>query len=137
MIANPYLNFPGNTEQVFETYRGVFGGEFGTVMRFGDMPVAEKIPEAVRGLIMHINLPIGEGAALMGSDAVDGFGPPVTYGNNISISLAPASREEADRLFAALSEGGHVGMPMQQAFWGSYFGMCTDKFGVNWMLSVG
>ena len=132
---NPYLNFNGTAEQAFNFYKSVFGGEFATVMRFGDNPQCAEMAEDDKQKIMHIALPIDSGM-LMASDAVESMGQKLTQGNNVYISLAPDSREEADRLFGGLSEGGKVEMAMTEMFWG-YFGCFTDKFGVQWMLNVG
>jgi PhnB protein len=134
---NPYLTFKNNCEEAFEFYRSVFGGEFHGpgIMRMGDMDTGQPVPEDAKNLVMHVTLPIGEGTVLMGSDAPDGFGPPLNVGNNISIAIKTDSAEEADRLFAGLSDGGNVTMPMADAFWGAYFGMFTDKFGINWMVN--
>ena len=132
---NPYLNFNGTAEQAFNFYKSVFGGEFATVMRFGDNPQCAEMAEADKQKMMHIALPIDSGM-LMASDAVESMGQKLTQGNNVYISLAPDSREEADRLFSGLFEGGKVEMAMTEMFWG-YFGCFTDKFGVQWMLNVG
>lgn len=133
---NPYLNFQGNAEEAFNFYKSVFGGEFQTVMRFGDMPGCDESPiaENEKNLIMHISLPVA-GGALMASDAVESMGQNVSFGNNCYICISPASREESDRFFNGLSEGGKVEMPMSDTFWGAYFGTCTDKFGVQWMIN--
>lgn len=133
MHLNTYLTFPRNCRQAFEFYRSVFGGEFTYLQTFGQAPPGTEMPEAERDLIMHVSLPIGSGV-LMGSD-ISSFGPPLTTGNNFSLSIAPDNKEEADALFAKLSDGGQVTMPMQDQFWGDYFGSCTDKFGVNWMIN--
>lgn len=131
---NPYLNFNGNTEEAFNFYRSVFGGEFAVVMRFGDMPPQEGCPEPANpNKIMHISLPLGDGHVLMGSDCPDEY--TVTMGNNIHVSLSVDSQAEADKVFAGLSTGGKVAMPMGKTFWGSYFGMCADKYDINWMVS--
>jgi PhnB protein len=132
---NPYLNFNGTAEQAFNFYKSVFGGEFATVMRFGDNPQCGEMAEDDKKKIMHIALPIDSGV-LMASDAVESMGQKLTQGNNFYISLSPDSREEADRLFGGLSEGGKIEMAMTEMFWG-YFGCFTDKFGVQWMLNVG
>ncbi len=131
---NPYLNFDGNCEEAFEFYRSVFGGEFLGVMRFKDGPSAEALPESEAEKVMHVALPIGECTILMGSDRPAAMGPVVT-GNNCHISITVNGEDEATRLFNGLSAGGQVTMPLQQAFWGSLFGMFTDKFGVHWMVS--
>lgn len=134
---NPYINFKGNTEDAFNFYKSVFGGDFTAVMRFGEMPPMEgapPTPEAAKNKIMHISLMVGQ-SMLMGSDAVEGFGPPIAVGNNYSVSINADSKEQADKYFNGLAAGGNIGMPMSDAFWGSYFGMLTDKFGTNWMIS--
>lgn len=128
---NPYLNFNGNCEEAFNFYRSVFGGEFQMVMRFSDVPASE--PNMGDGnKIMHISLPVGNDI-LMGSDVPESFGK-VESASNFNISISADSKEEADRLYNGLSNGGNGYMPMADAFWGSYFGMLTDKFGVNWMI---
>lgn len=133
------LNFPRNTEAAFNFYKSVFGGDFiGGVARFGDIPAQQGAPplaESDRNLIMHIELPILGGHVLMGADAPESFGFTVNFGNNLFINLEPDSRAETDKLFAALSAGGKVGMPLQDMYWGAYFGSCTDKFGVQWMFN--
>jgi PhnB protein len=133
---NPYLNFDGNAEQAFNFYKSVFGGDFATVMRFKDNPQCEGISEQDKQLIMHIALPIDGGGMLIASDALESLGQKLTVGNNFYISLAPEKREDADRLFSGLSDGGKVEMPMTEMFWG-YFGCFADKFGIKWMLNVG
>mgnify|MGYP006282928851 CR=1 FL=1 len=136
--VNIYLNFDGTCEEAFTFYKSVFGGEFPYVGRFKDMPPQEgmpPLPEGAADKIMHISLPISKETMLMGSDTVSGFGPELKTGNNFAITASTDSREEADRIFNALSEGGQVTMAMNQTFWGDYFGMLTDKFGINWMIS--
>jgi PhnB protein len=134
---NPYLVFNGNCEEAFLFYKSVFGGEFPYIGKFKDMPPAEGNPvisEAEGNKIMHVTLPIGDGTILMGSDSNSASGE-VAFGQNISLSINAASKEEADKLFNGLSAGGTVTMPMNQTFWGAYFGMFTDKFGINWMVN--
>jgi PhnB protein len=136
--ANIYLNFNGNCEEAFLFYKSIFGGEFPYVGRYKDMPQKEgcpSMPEAMQNLIMHISLPIGKETVIMGSDVGGDWAPSFRQGNNFSISLNTDSKEEADRLFNGLSAGGTVTMPMESTFWGDYFGMFTDKFGINWMIS--
>lgn len=129
---NPYLNFDGTCEEAFRFYKVVFGGEFlGDVHKMKDIPGME-IPEEAKNRIMHVALPVGNDL-LMGSDVF--LGQPFVQGNNNYISLFPESREEADRLFGALSEGGEVEMPMADQFWGDYLGSLKDKFGVYWMIN--
>lgn len=133
---NPYLNFPGNTEEAFNFYKSVFGGEFFMVMRFRETPEAEKVPAAERDKIMHISLPIAKGNILMATDSLESMGqPPLNFGNNFSIAVSADSEEEAKKIFNGLSAGGNVLMPLEKAFWGALFGMIKDKFGVQWMVS--
>lgn len=131
---NPYLTFNGNCEEAFNFYKSVFGGEFPYIGRFKDMPSDKPVDESEANRIMHVSLPIGEGTLLMGSDTSKQMGD-VTAGNNFAISINANSKEEADRLFNGLSSGGKVTMPMNDTFWGAYFGMFTDKFGINWMVN--
>jgi len=136
---NPYVSFKGNCEEAFNFYKSVFGGEFTYVGRFKEMPPQEGQPpmSAEQGeQIMHISLPISKESALMASDAGGEWGPKLVVGNNFSISINTDTEAEADRLFKGLSAGGKVIMPMAKTFWGSYFGMFTDKFAINWMVSV-
>lgn len=135
-----YLNFNGNTEQAFNFYRSVFGTEFyGPIMRMGDVPPQEGMPgltEAEKNMVMHVGLPITGGHLLMGTDTSENCGGKVaTFGDNVHINVMPDSREEAERLFAALSAGGKVSMPLTDMFWGDYYGAFTDKFGVHWMIN--
>jgi PhnB protein len=134
-----YLNFSGETEAAFLFYQSVFGGEFlGGMSRFGDMPPMENMPpmpEETKNQVLHVCLPIMGGFNLMGSDAPESMGFNVVKGNNVYINLDTDSREQTDALFAALSEGGNITMPLADMFWGAYFGSCTDKFGVQWMFS--
>ena len=132
---NPYLNLAGNTEEAFNFYKSVFGGEFASFMKFKDMPESEKMSPEDQEKIMHVSLPISEGHILMGSDSLESMGQKLNMGNNFYISLSPGSKEEADKLFNGLSEGGKVEMPMQDTFWEAYFGMFADKFGVQWMIN--
>lgn len=133
-MLNPYLNFNGNCEEVFSFYKSVFGGEFLAIMRFNEAPPDVGFPESEGEKIMHITLPIGHGTVLMGSD-VPGSMEPATASNNFSISISADSEEEAARLFEGLSAGGRVTMPFDKVFWGGKFGMLTDKYGIQWMVS--
>lgn len=133
---NPYIHFNGNAEEAFTFYKSVFGGEFAMIARFKDLasdehPVAEK--EANK--IMHIALPIGKSSVLMGSDTPEFLGRHNENENRSKISIDADSKEEADKLFNGLSEGGKVEMPIGDAPWGSYFGMLRDKYGFEWMVS--
>jgi len=134
---NPYLNFNGNTEEVFNFYRSAFGGEFLYIGRYKDVPHADKASFKIQNdnKIMHVTLPISKETLLMGCDDPAGLEPANGLNTNISLSINTGSKEEADRLFNKLSIGGQIKMPMNQTFWGSYFGMFTDQFGINWMIS--
>ena len=141
--VNIYLTFNGNCEEAFNFYKSVFGGDFPYVGRFGEMPQGDASPgEDGKGVteedanrIMHISLPISQETMLMGSDTGGEWASSYQPGNNFSISVNAENRAEADTLFAGLSAGGQVTMPLADMFWGAYFGMLTDKFGINWMVS--
>ena len=138
LTVNSYITFNGNCEEAFLFYKSVFGGEFPYIGKFKDMPAAEdggctQVSEKEANRIMHVSLPIGN-TILMGSDSTEQSGD-VKFGGNFSVSVNVESTEEADRIFNGLSEGGNVFMPMDKTFWGAYFGMFTDKFGINWMVN--
>jgi PhnB protein len=137
--VSTYLNFERDTEQAFEFYRSVFGGEFdGPVHRMGQAPAAPGQPplaDADRNLVMHVALPILGGHVLMGTDAPQSMGFSLNAGNNVYINLEPDTRAETDRLFNALAAGGEVQMALQDMFWGAYFGSLRDRFGVQWMFN--
>ena len=137
--VSTYLNFPRSTEEAFNFYKSVFGGEFvGGINRMGEVPPQEGQPsmaEEDKNLVMHVALPILGGHMLMGTDAPESMGFKVNFGNNIYINLEPDTKEETDRLFKALATGGKVGMELQDMFWGDYFGSLTDKYGVQWMFN--
>ncbi|MEH3114175.1 VOC family protein [Pedobacter terrae] len=130
---NTYLNFNGNTEEAFNFYKSVFGGEFLVVQRFKDAPGCEGMSMSDQEKLMHIALPIG-GNILMGTDITDPM-PPATFGTGISLSVDATSEEEAKRLFDSLSAGGLVTMSLEKTFWNALFGMTTDKFGIQWMVN--
>ena len=134
---NPYLTFKGNCEEAFGFYKSVFGGEFTFVGRFKDMPADPNFPVAEGDMekIMHIALPISEQTILMGSDSPEHTCAGFKAGNNFSISIHTETKAETDRLYKALSDGGSVVMPLDKTFWGAYFGMVTDQFGINWMVN--
>ena len=133
--VNPYLNFNGNTEEAFNFYKSVFGGDFQAVMRFKDNPQCGNLAESDKERIMHIALPIAKDTILMGTDSLESLGQKLTVGNNFYICLSPATKQEADRIFNGLSAGGKVEMPIQDMFWGAYWGCFADKFGVQWMIN--
>ena len=132
-----YLTFNGDCEKAFEFYKSVFGGEFESMSRFSEMPDDPKfqVADEDKDKIMHVSLAIGSGSVLMGSDTAGEMAKHFKQGNNFSISFDADSREEADKYFSELSTDGQVIMPMNSTFWGSYFGMLTDSFGVQWMVS--
>ncbi len=137
--TSTYLNFARSTEEAFNFYKSVFGTEFvNGIARFGDVPVQDGQPELSdvdKQLVMIVQLPILGGHLLMGTDAPESMGFQLNHGNNVYICLDPDTRTEADTLFAALSDGGRVDQPLQEAFWGDYFGTLVDKFGVQWMIN--
>ncbi len=135
MSLNIYLHFDGNCREVFEFYRSVFGGDFASLSTFSEAPEGTEIPEDEMDNVMHVAYPLGSGF-LMGSDVPSAFAPPPIQGSNFSISYEPSSREEMDEVFAKLSDGGRVTMPVDEMFWGAYFGSCTDKFGINWQFNL-
>lgn len=137
--VSTYLNFPGNTEEAFQFYKSAFKTDFiNGIQRFGDVPADPNQPpmsESVKKMVLHTELPIIGGYILMGTDAPKEFGMTVNEGNNMYINLEPDTKEEAKRLFDELSIDGVVKMPIQDMFWGAYYGSFTDKYGVNWMIN--
>src|ERR1700733_10529767 len=116
---NPYLNFQGNTEEAFNFYKSIFGGDFTTVQRFKDTSEASKMSASDGEKIMHIALPIGKGNILMATDSMESMGQKLQTGNNFHLAVGTDSEEEADKLFKALSAGGKVTMPVAKTFWGA------------------
>jgi len=135
-LVHVYLNFPGNTEEAFKYYETVFGTRIVMMQTIGDTSFVKNAPDAAKKKIMHAQLPITEAVHLMGSDSVEGFGPPLQVGNNFHVSVVANDKAEADRVFEALGKGGKITMPIANAPWGPYFGMCVDRFGVQWMVSL-
>ncbi|MEO6734222.1 MAG: VOC family protein [Ferruginibacter sp.] len=135
--VNPYINFKGNCEEAFNFYKSVFGGEFPFVGRYKDMPPSEHMPiaEGDADKVMHMSLPISKETVLMGSDVAGEWGAKTIEGNNVQLSVNVDSEDEATKIFNGLSEGGRVNMPLDKTFWGAFFGMLTDKFGINWMVN--
>ena len=132
---NPHINFNGNAEEAFNFYRSVFGGEFTKIIRFKDLSGPEfPIPEKEANKIMHIALPIGT-TSLMANDVPESMGRTNENENRSKIFLNTESKDEADRLFAGLSAGGQIEMPIADSPWGSYFGMFRDKYGIEWMVA--
>ncbi len=137
--TSTYLNFERTTEEAFAFYKKVFRTEYmGEIFRMSSVPPQPgqpAIPEADKDLIMHVALPILGGHMLMGTDTAASMGHKVIFGNNMQLNLEPDTRAETDRLFNELSNGGKVGNPLKEEFWGDYFGSCTDRFGVLWMFN--
>lgn len=134
-----YLNFDRQTEEAFNFYKDVFGTEFmSNIVRFSDVPTSDEYPGPPEGdmhLVMNVALPITGEHILMGTDAPESMGFKLNQGNNVHICLMPDDRAESDRLFAALSDGGEIEMPMTDQFWGDYYGAFTDKYGIRWMIN--
>lgn len=137
--VSTYLNFSRNTEEAFLFYKSVFESEFTSpIHRFSDVPTQPGQPpiaESDKNLVMHVELPILGGHMLMGTDAPESMGFALTSGNNVHLNLEPDTRAETDHLFKRLSEGGKIEMPLQEMFWGGYFGSLTDQFGIRWMFN--
>ncbi|HVX23637.1 MAG TPA: VOC family protein [Acidimicrobiales bacterium] len=136
--VSTYLNFMGDTEEAFGFYAEVFGTEIaGPVTRIGDMPAGPGMPEvaeAEKRLVAHVELPILAGHMLMGTDMVESMGHTLKIGNNVTVNLEPDTREETDRLYAALSDGGSESTGMSQMPW-AYWGCTLDRFGIRWMFN--
>ncbi|MFM7125652.1 MAG: VOC family protein [Actinomycetota bacterium] len=137
--VSTYLNFTGTTLAAFEFYRSVFETDFaGPVMYMRDVPSGPDGPQfsdVEANLVMHVELPILGGHRLMGTDVVGSMGHRLVPGNNVMINLEPDTRVEADRLHTRLSAGGSESMGMFEQFWGDYWGSCTDRFGIHWMIN--
>jgi PhnB protein len=135
MKLNTYLNFAGNAEEAFNFYRSVFGGQFRSITRYKEMPMpGVTIPKKDENKLMHIALPVGKEDVLMASDVLESLGFKLIVGNSVTVSIFPDSKEEADRIFKALSAGGKIDMPIGNQPWGDYYGGFTDNFGVRWMV---
>jgi PhnB protein len=136
-LVHAYVNFPGTTDEAFKLYETVFGTKTLTRMTFGEVPWTGDVPASAKNKVMHAQLPITESVHLMASDFVEGLSPgKFVRGNDFNICIVAKDKAEADRAFSLLSEGGQVRMPIGNAPWGPYFGMCTDRFGVQWMVSL-
>jgi len=137
ITISPYLIFKGTCEEAFNFYKSVFGGEFLFVGRFKDMPENTNYPvtEEVKEKIMHISLPISKESVLFGCDTSSTVDNATDAESNVSLSIEVDSIEEATRIFNGLSSGGKVTMPLDKTFWDAYYGMLTDKYGINWMVN--
>lgn len=137
--TNIYLNFQGNAEEAFNFYKSVFRTEWSApIMRMGDIPQQEGMPQlsdAEKKMVMHVALPILGGTNIMGTDMLESMGHKLKIGNNTTISLEPDTKEEADRIYNALSQGGTDCVVPHDEFWG-YWGVCLDRFGIRWMFNV-
>ena len=137
--VSTYLNFQGTTDEAFAFYEEVFGTKIeGPFMRFGDMPAGPGVPpltDADRQKIVHAELPIWGGHVLMATDMLESMGQQVRIGNNVTLNLQPDSREEADRLYDSLSQGGSESTGMADMPWGAYWGCTLDRFGIRWMIN--
>lgn len=131
-IINPYVNFNGNAEEAFTFYKSVFGGEFGKVVRFRDLPGFSADNEDA-DKIMQITLPIGP-TVLMANDVPSSMGKVSENENRSKITVYAESKEEAERIAGRLSAGGTVEMPMDQSPWGTWASMFRDKYGIEWMV---
>ena len=134
LSTNPYLHFNGNTAEAMNFYRSVLGGEFTIYQRFKDIPGGERMPANEQDKIIHISLTVSDNITIMATDALESMGNAVTAGDNFHININAENEKEVDRLFANLSAGGKVEMPLNKTLWGAYFGMCRDKFGLQWMI---
>ena len=130
-----YLNFDGTTEEAFQFYKSAFGGEFVRVERMNGAPGTEQLPVELQNKIMYIGLQIDKNTILHGTDAMEEMGHPLTVGNNFSIMIETDSKDEATQKFQTLAAGGQVGMPLQDMFWGAYYGQLTDRYGMQWMVT--
>ncbi|MEK7673207.1 MAG: VOC family protein [Patescibacteria group bacterium] len=130
---NIYLNFDGQTEEAFNFYKSVFGGEFKSMQRMKDAPGAEKLSPEEQNFIMHCALPIGNNQ-LMGTDIIKSQGHTLTVGTNVNVSINADTEDDAKKIFTKLAEGGKIEMPIEKAFWGDLFGSLKDKFGIQWMI---
>src|SRR5947209_7328524 len=129
-----YLHFNGNSLEAFTFYKSIFGGEFITAQPFKDVPGSDKMSLENQDKMMHISLRLTPYTTLMATDRLDA-NSDLMFGNNFHICLQADNEKEADKLFQTLSKDGRIEMPMNKTFWGAYFGMCQDKFGVLWMIN--
>ncbi|MCB9252329.1 MAG: VOC family protein [Flavobacteriales bacterium] len=137
MTLNPYLTFNGNCEEAFGFYKKVFKKEFAHISKFKDMPPSKEFPvaEADKEKIMHVSIQFDHGLSLMGSDASDTFGGGFKEGNNVTVSINVDKPEEAKRMYTELSDQGRIIVPYDKTFWGAYYGLFFDRFGIQWMVN--
>ncbi len=133
--VNAYIYFNGNCEDAFNFYKGVFRKGITYIGRYKDVPKTDRqIFQETDEKIMHITLPISTETILMGSDNTKAYEQSIGY-SNFSLIIHTDGKEEADRLFNELSENGQIQLPMNLTFWGSYYGICIDKFGISWKIT--
>ncbi|MBO9564856.1 MAG: VOC family protein [Niastella sp.] len=135
LTITPYLHFMGNTEEAMNFYKSVLGGEFTIVGRFKDVPGGEKMSPEDQQKLMHISLTLPNGGVIMATDILESMEQKLVPGNNVHLCLHTKSESEAEKFFNALAAGGKIHMPLNKTFWGAYFGMCTDKYHIQWMIS--
>jgi PhnB protein len=135
LSINHYLHFMGNTEEAMKFYKSVLGGEFTIFQRFKDTPGGEKMKTTEQDKIIHISLQLPNGIVIMATDMLESMGQALVAGNNFHICIQAESEKEVEKLFNGLSAGGKIEMPLNKTMWGAYFGMCRDKFGIQWMFN--
>lgn len=132
MKINPYLNFNGNCAEAMRYYAKILGGKDLHMMKFRDSPMGAQMSESEKDMIVHARFTTSGGDLVMASDATGGhYNKPQGYAVNINVDTP----EEAERIFAGLSDGGNIGMAMQETFWARRFGMVTDRYGTHWMVN--
>lgn len=132
---NPYFNFMGKTEEAMNFYKSVFGGSFTVFQRFRDIPGGDKFPEKEQDKIIHISLVTPKGHVFMATDALESMDQKIVHGNSVRITLHTENESETKKLFDGLSQGGTIEMPLNKTFWGAFCGMCTDQYGIQWMVN--
>ncbi|MEE9361589.1 MAG: VOC family protein [Cellulophaga sp.] len=134
---NVYLYFKGNCENAFNFYKSIFGGEFQFIGRYKDISqeARRNFPYCSDEHIMHVALPISKETILMGADMIDSHNQTTEAKSNFSLYINTENKNEATRLFNALSEEGDIIVPIAEQFWGSYYGLCIDIFGISWKIS--
>ena len=131
--VNPYINFNGNCEEAFKFYQSVFGGEL-QIIRYRDLEDNMGLKGKDLDMIGNVTLPLVGDTLLYGGDVPEVFNSPVESANQLQINIEAESAEEANQLFRKLSDGGKVTMPIQETEWAERFGMCADKYEVQWMM---
>lgn len=135
LSTNPYLHFAGNADEAMNFYKTVFGGKFTIYQRFKDIPGGEKMPPADQEKLIHVSLEMNNGVVIMATDMPDSMEHSLVQGSNFHICIQAESEAEVETLFAKLSAGGVVQMPLNATLWGAYFGMLQDKYGIYWMIN--